>query len=332
MATATSTSSSSSTRRRIPRTRVDCLQRFRQQPLRGDRKLENQGRRHYRIQLAALQVRPGRHPQRLRDRRRRRPSTPALCRSPPTPERRLGDRPPPVGSTRPTRSSRSASGTGTLTVDAAGTLVSPLVSVGALGTLDGNGLIEGSVVSEGLVSPGTSPGTLTVDGNFTQDAGGTLLMEIVSLTSFDQLNVSGTLLAGGTLEVDLLGYSPTVGDTFDLLDFASPPARSRSTCPRLPRASPGTTATCSPPRALRHPGPLGRFRWRRRRRHRRPHRVATHQRNRRGPGRLEGRVHTGSPATASTAVPEPTALTLVLFCMTALGLRRRANPNPSSPI
>ena len=217
----------------------------------------------------------------------------------------------------------SASGTGTLTVDAAGTLVSPLVSVGALGTLGGSGLIEGSIVSEGLVSPGTSPGTLTVDGDFTQDAGGTLLMEIASLASFDQLDVSGTLFAGGTLEVDLLGYSPAAGDTFDLLDFAS---ATGSFTLDLPTLAAGlswddtnllTTGELSVIQDLSGDfdgdGDVD---------------IADLIVWQRTDGTAAGldawkAEFTGSPASASAAVPEPTALALVLLGMIGLGLRGR---------
>jgi hypothetical protein len=115
----------------------------------------------------------------------------------------------------------STTGDGTLTIAAAGTVFAPVVTVGASGELNGAGDIVGNVLNNGLVSPGTSPGTLDISGNFAQNAGGVLKMEIASISSFDQLNIGGALMAGGTLDVDLLSFSPVAGNTFDLFDFAS---------------------------------------------------------------------------------------------------------------
>jgi hypothetical protein len=115
----------------------------------------------------------------------------------------------------------SATGDGTLTIATAGTVFAPVVSVDASGELNGAGDIVGNVLNNGLVSPGSSPGTLDVSGNFAQNAGGVLKMEIASTSSVDQLNIGGALMAGGTLDVDLLSFSPVAGNTFDLFDFAS---------------------------------------------------------------------------------------------------------------
>lgn len=115
----------------------------------------------------------------------------------------------------------SASGTGQLTIASAGTLFAPVVAVGAQGTLSGTGEIIGNVINEGLVSPGNSPGTLEISGNFAQNAGGILKMEIASTSSFDKLLIGGALMAGGTLDIDLLSFMPSAGDSFDLFDFAS---------------------------------------------------------------------------------------------------------------
>lgn len=115
----------------------------------------------------------------------------------------------------------SATGDGTLNIAAAGTVFAPVVTVGASGELKGTGDIVGNVLNNGLVNPGASPGTLDVSGNFAQNAGGVLKMEIASISSYDQLNIGGALMAGGTLDVDLLSFSPVAGNTFDLFDFAS---------------------------------------------------------------------------------------------------------------
>ena len=86
------------------------------------------------------------------------------------------------------------------------------------GLLGGGGTIFGNVTNQGVVSPGNSPGTLTINGNYTQTATGTLLMQLASPTVYDKLVVTGTATLGGTLQVSLLnGYTPKKGETFTYL-------------------------------------------------------------------------------------------------------------------
>jgi hypothetical protein len=74
----------------------------------------------------------------------------------------------------------------------------------------------------GVISPGTSVGETHVLGDLTITSG-SILLEIAgnSESLYDRLLVDGTLTAGGTLDITLLGYNPVEGDSFDLLDFGS---------------------------------------------------------------------------------------------------------------
>jgi T5SS/PEP-CTERM-associated repeat protein len=104
---------------------------------------------------------------------------------------------------------------GTMTLNRGGVVQSPLVTVGALGTLGGSGTIQGMVLSAGRVSPGTGPGTLAVTGNYTQTIG---ILDIQiggpnAGTQYDQLTVGGIANLGGTLNVVLTnGYNPVAGE------------------------------------------------------------------------------------------------------------------------
>ena len=63
------------------------------------------------------------------------------------------------------------------------------------GTLMGNGTVSADVTTTGTVGPGGSTGTLTIDGAYTQPAGGNLSIEISGPTpgaEYDVLSVSGT--------------------------------------------------------------------------------------------------------------------------------------------
>jgi hypothetical protein len=93
------------------------------------------------------------------------------------------------------------------------------------GVLQGTGTVGAAVGNTGgTVGPGNSAGTLTIDGNYIQGAGGALAIEIESLLSFDILDVLGAADLDGTL--DLLvdaGYAATaqVGDSFKIMNWTS---------------------------------------------------------------------------------------------------------------
>ena len=94
------------------------------------------------------------------------------------------------------------------------------------GTLKGGGTIVGNVNNQtGVVSPGASPGILTITGNYTQSPTGTLNVEIAGTTpgtQYDQLIVSGTATLDGNLSVSLLsGFIPSAGNTFNVLQAGS---------------------------------------------------------------------------------------------------------------
>jgi hypothetical protein len=89
------------------------------------------------------------------------------------------------------------------------------------GVLSGSGVIAGNLTnSGGYLSPGHSPGSISVAGDFIQGADGTLIVENGGATpdAFDQLNVTGTATLGGNLDLKLIdGYTPDPADTFSPL-------------------------------------------------------------------------------------------------------------------
>jgi hypothetical protein len=96
------------------------------------------------------------------------------------------------------------------------------ITVNPTGQITGDGNIVGNVQNGGLVSPGTSPGALHIDGDYVQTASGELFIELASLETFDRLVVTNTLDLGGTLDVSLLeDYAPAAGATFDILEWAT---------------------------------------------------------------------------------------------------------------
>ena len=122
---------------------------------------------------------------------------------------------------------------GALTVHAGGQFTNGLINtfnggtvqVSAGGTLQGSGTVRSNVNNTGgTVGPGNSPGTLTVDSNYTQGSGGTLAMEIDSLLSFDVLDISGIAALDGILDLTVdAGYAASAmdGDSFTIVEWDS---------------------------------------------------------------------------------------------------------------
>ncbi len=121
------------------------------------------------------------------------------------------------GTTSVTQVNVLATATGTIT---AGTLE---LSTGSV--LSGFGTLGANVTKGGEVRPGTTPGILTINGNYTQTSAGILRIEIGGLTpgtQFDQLKILGSATLVGTLDITRIsGFVPAVGNTFTIMTFAS---------------------------------------------------------------------------------------------------------------
>jgi hypothetical protein len=95
------------------------------------------------------------------------------------------------------------------------------------GKLTGSGRIAGDVTNKGLVSPGASLGTLTIDGDYFQTPAGTLAIEIGGADNsnplapqYDQFYGSGVGITSGALSVSLVnGFVPSVGQSFEIVTF-----------------------------------------------------------------------------------------------------------------
>ncbi|MSU37257.1 MAG: hypothetical protein EXS36_19615 [Pedosphaera sp.] len=72
----------------------------------------------------------------------------------------------------------------------------------------------------GMISPGLSPGVLTIQGSYEQRAGGTLLIELAgtNVLDHDQLIVTSDATLDGNLILRFLdGFAPKAGDSFPFL-------------------------------------------------------------------------------------------------------------------
>jgi len=99
----------------------------------------------------------------------------------------------------------TAINSGSLIVDGSIASAQTLVNPGAF--LGGHGTIGGNVTNSGTVGQFNSPGTLSITGNYTQNAGGTLQIQIAGLGmgQHDLLAVNGHAALAGTLQLNGVG-------------------------------------------------------------------------------------------------------------------------------
>jgi|GEM_PF-1537471 len=91
-----------------------------------------------------------------------------------------------------------------------------------LGAVTGSGTLQlPSLVNQGVVSPGSPVGALTLTGAFTQSGLGALALDLAGTTpgsGHDQLVVAGGSSLGGTLRATLVGgFQPQVGSVLTVL-------------------------------------------------------------------------------------------------------------------
>ena len=118
---------------------------------------------------------------------------------------------------------------GVTQVDGALSSLNPIWITG--GTILGNGTITApylNVTNGAVMSPGDSPGTLTINGNYWQagccaQGPGVFFAEIAGTmagSEYDQLIVNGNAFVYGELDVAFLqGFVPEIGDYFTLITF-----------------------------------------------------------------------------------------------------------------
>lgn len=142
-----------------------------------------------------------------------------------------------------TYSARILAGTGTLQKEGAATLtltgdnsgfqgttkilqgrlavLSPLggnVLVDTGGILSGTGPILGSLhVKRGTIAPGSSIGSMNINGNYTQDINGIYAVEIDGIGNSDLINISGSASLSGTLAVYSIDGVVDVTQTYTIL-------------------------------------------------------------------------------------------------------------------
>lgn len=112
------------------------------------------------------------------------------------------------------KSGTGFSATNTITINAGGTLDN-------MGTIKGNTTINtSSFINTATLSPGNSPGTITINGDYTPTLTANHIMEIggTSAGSYDQINVSGNVNLDGVLNASLYGgFTPSTSNDIPII-------------------------------------------------------------------------------------------------------------------
>lgn len=99
-----------------------------------------------------------------------------------------------------------------------GGLAGSVVTVQSGATLSGSGLIGGLIAQSGsTIAPGTSPGTLGVNGNVTLQAGSTTRFEVTASGPSDLILATGSAALGGTAALTNLGGTYAFGSEIVLM-------------------------------------------------------------------------------------------------------------------
>ena len=98
----------------------------------------------------------------------------------------------------------------------------PSGSLSGSGTLD---VSEALFLNDGTVNPGSSPGTLSITGNYPQSGGARLNIELGGTTpdtEYDRIVATGNAQLGGTLNIALTnGFVPEANQSFEIISAAS---------------------------------------------------------------------------------------------------------------
>jgi hypothetical protein len=125
-----------------------------------------------------------------------------------------------AGSTLTVQGNYTQTGNGFLDIE--GAFVSAMMSLSG-GTLGGSGTIHTPVVlSGGALAPGSSPGTLTIDGNLSLQGSNVYAWQVASASLADKVLVNGDLTLSGQIALELRGFGSVMTPTdFELFHFTN---------------------------------------------------------------------------------------------------------------
>lgn len=111
-------------------------------------------------------------------------------------------------------------GTASISFNTTGTIANM-----AVGILKGSGTVFGDLTNAGKVQPGSSLGRLTVFGAFSQQASGSVDVEVGGRgagVSYDQFAINGAATLAETLNISLVnGFTAANGTVFQVVTFGS---------------------------------------------------------------------------------------------------------------
>lgn len=89
------------------------------------------------------------------------------------------------------------------------------------GALTGSGTVDGDLENAAVVDPGAASSTLTVTGDYSQPAAGTLVAHVGTAGVPSLLDVAGRAELAGTLRIETAGYEPSADTAIQLIRHGS---------------------------------------------------------------------------------------------------------------
>ncbi|MBB3349644.1 autotransporter domain-containing protein [Sphingomonas sp. BK069] len=121
---------------------------------------------------------------------------------------------------------------------AGSTISAPLITVARGATFGSAGTVDANLAIAGTLSPGASPGTMTVNGNVALAAGATALFEITP-SVYDRLVVNGAVSIASGASLQLVSDTPLRAGTSYQLITATGGVNGAFTTVQLPGSQPG---------------------------------------------------------------------------------------------
>ncbi len=116
-------------------------------------------------------------------------------------------------------------GQGTLVLENGGSVeATGGISIGIGGAISGDGTLTGNTTNAGILSPGQSIGSISLQGDYEQSSQGSFEIELAAAAEnqFDTLVITGQAILSGILDVEISGiFAPALGDRFEILTAAN---------------------------------------------------------------------------------------------------------------
>lgn len=96
------------------------------------------------------------------------------------------------------------------------------MTIATEGNVNGIGNLNGNLTNNGTLAPGYSTGTLTINGNFTQNSSGILQINVADSNTYGTLQVNGNTALSGMLKITPINQALAYGEKLTFINSTGP--------------------------------------------------------------------------------------------------------------